>query len=448
MTTSKPGLIPQETIRKAKLGQAIPATELQAFLSAYLEGGVADYQVAAWLMAVCLKGMGREETRALTAIMRDSGEVLSWSHPRHLIVDKHSTGGVGDKTSLIILPLAILEGLKVPMMAGRGLGHTGGTLDKVQVLGLKVHASPEDARRQIDTLGGVLLGQTERMAPLDRRLYALRDVTATVESIPLIVASILSKKLAEGIGALVMDVKFGSGAFMSDQHQALALAEELTAVGKLLGLRVTATLSDMGSPLGRAAGNALEIHECIEVLSDKGPHDCRELSLELTTDMVLSARPSENRADVRKRLEGYLASGQAMQTFERLVVAQGGDPSWLHQPQRLLQGAKIVQGVDATGPSGRYVKAIDVRALGLSIVQLGGGRRQVHDSVDPWVGLSSMKHVGEKLAPGEPLAVVHAHSQQQADAAIDAVRAAYQLSDEPCQRPPLIWTKIGDLSRA
>lgn len=433
--------LPQETIRKTRQGEPLSGDELKSFFHGYLNNEVADYQVAAWLMAVLLKGLSRDETATLTRLMRDSGEVFSWDGPRSHVVDKHSTGGVGDKTSLIILPLCVLEGLKMPMIAGRGLGHTGGTLDKLEAVGWNVFPEPEEARRLVREIGGAFMGQTEHMVPLDRRLYALRDVTATVESIPLIVASILSKKLAEGLGNLVMDVKCGSGAFMKDFDDARKLAEELRIVGKACGLNVSCFLTDMSSPLGRFAGNALEVYECIQVLQGAGPSSTRELSLELATEAVRLADPSRSPAEIKQNLSRHLDSGAAFELFKKLGREQGAQVKLLEQAESMLR-AKYVLPVHAkpvpNGTQTRHVSAIDVRSLGLAVVQLGGGRRLQTDTIDPWVGLSDMLHVGASISDDEPLAFVHANDRSKGEIAVEMVRKAYQLVPAAVATNPLI----------
>jgi len=428
-------LMPQEIVRLKRDGQELAAAQLQDFFYGYLAGGVADYQVSAMLMAILLRGMTSRETADLTCIMRDSGAVLTWPYPRSIVVDKHSTGGIGDKTSLVLLPLGILEGLRVPMMAGRGLGHTGGTLDKLEAVGWNVFPTVGEARAQVDALGGVIMGQTEQVTPLDRRLYAMRDVTATVESIPLIVGSILSKKLAAGIGGLVMDVKYGSGAFMMQREDALELAAELKAVGEECGLRVRCLITSMNSPLGRFAGNTLEVYECLQVLSGTGPADTRELVLALATEMVCLAFPERDAGEVRFRLEGHLQSGRAYELFLRLAAAQGGDVGLLAEPEKLL-GARLRLAVVA--PAGGHVQKVDVRKLGVAILELGGGRRLVTDKIDPWVGLSDMKHVGESVSPGEPLAIVHATDEQTGEVARALVASAYQVGDVSMEDPLIV----------
>lgn len=432
-------ILPQEIIRKKRLGATLTPEEIQIFFGGYLKGEVADYQVGAMLMAIVLKGMTRDEATALTLTMRDSGMVLQWDGERRVIVDKHSTGGVGDKTSPILMPLCILEDLKVPMIAGRGLGHTGGTLDKLEAIaGMNVYPTTNFAKECLATNGGVFMGQTEEIAPLDKRLYAMRDVTATVESIPLITASILSKKLAEGIGCLVMDVKFGSGAFMQAKDDALALAESIAAVGSLSGLNIRCLLTDMGSPLGDRAGNSLEIAECVDVLKGVGPSSTRELSLDLAVETVLLARPGESPVAIRTRMEGHLNSGRAFEVFKKVIAAQGGDVRQLEDTSRLPQAAHTLE---IKAKRHGYVSSCDVRELGLAIIELGGGRRKSTDKINPAVGLSHLKRVGDPITVGEPLAVIHADSGFSAENVAGRIQNAYQIADH-ASREELVWRKI------
>lgn len=432
-------MLPQEIIRKKRRGLELSPDDITLFFGGFLRGEVADYQVAAMLMAIVLQGMSPAEISALTLTMRDSGHVLKWSGVKQEIVDKHSTGGVGDKTSLVIMPLCILEGLKVPMIAGRGLGHTGGTLDKLEsISGLRVYLNPDESERMLVNNGGVFMGQTEQIAPLDKRLYALRDVTDTVESIPLITASILSKKLAEGIGALVMDVKFGSGAFMRAKEDALRLAESIVSVGRASGLSMRCALTDMGSPLGDRAGNSLEVEECIEVLKGLGPTSTRELSLQLATEMVLLARPNESRSSVLSRLSHHLDSGKAFEVFSKVIAAQGGDVRQLEKPE-LLPKAKYKK--DVITPRTGAVSSCDVRELGLAVVELGGGRRRAADNINHAVGLSNLRRVGDKISSGDLLAVVHADDVDVAESVAKRIQEAYQIS-ENANSEPLIWKYV------
>lgn len=433
-------ILPQEIIRKKRQGHPLSREDISGFFAGFLRGEVADYQVSAMLMAIVLKGMTREEASALTLTMRDSGEVLKWAGNRREIVDKHSTGGVGDKTSLVILPLCVLEGLKVPMIAGRGLGHTGGTLDKLEAISnMNVYQSPEAASELLSKNGGVFMGQTDKIAPLDKRLYAMRDVTDTVESIPLITASILSKKLAEGIGCLVMDVKFGSGAFMRDKEDALALAESIAAVGAASELNIRCALTDMGSPLGDRAGNSLEVEECVEILHGAGPASTRDLSVELACEMIILARPTENRGEVKSRLLGYLKSGDAYEVFAKVVAAQGGDIRQLEDLKRLPK-APVKLDVISNGTG--FVSSCDVRELGLAILELGGGRRKSSDKINPAVGLSGLKRVGDRIEKGQTLATVQAENEAMAKQVAIRVSAAYQTSSQAVSVESLIWKVI------
>jgi len=421
---------PQELIRRKRDGLELTKEQLSEFFGSYLDQQVTDYQMAAMLMAIYWRGLSDEETSVLTLLSRDSGHVFSWDTPKEMIVDKHSTGGVGDKTSLIVLPLAVAAGLKVPMMAGRGLGHTGGTLDKLEsIAGMQVFLSPEKVRQQVGRLGGVFFGQTPSITALDGKLYALRDVTATVESIPLICASILSKKLAEGLGSLVLDVKFGSGAFMKEVPQARALATALVKVGRACGLNVAALLTDMNSPLGHSAGNALEVAECLEVLQGQGPLDTKELSLALATEMVLAADPSRRVEQVRAELESYLTNGKAMEIFLRVVSAQGGETSSLERADCKHGLAQSKYIVPLKAPESGVIVSWDVRSLGLAILQLGGGRIRLTDKVDPAVGISALKRRGARVAAGEPVALIHGNCEDRVKKASQTVYKAITLEE-------------------
>jgi len=429
--STKSKLIPQEVIRIKRDGGIVSFDALNQFLSGFLAGNVEDYQVAAFLMATWLRGMAAQETADLTTIMRDSGKVLAWDYPRNLVVDKHSTGGIGDKTSLVLLPLCILEGLYIPMISGRGLGHTGGTLDKLEAIpGMEVRVSAEKMRAMLDRFHGGFFGQTDEIAPLDRRLYALRDVTATVESIPLITASILSKKLAEGIGGLVMDVKFGSGAFMREKSDAEALANMLVATARRLGLQIRCCLTDMGSPLGAMAGNGLEVAETIDILKNEGPADTTRLSIELAAHMVMLARPDSDFDQVCARLHGHLASGKAFEVFADVISAQGGDRRSLEDRNWFIK-APVRRRVELPShwDDGAVLESIDVRRLGVAIQMLGGGRMKVSDRINPDVGLSALKRVGDHVERGEPLAEIHAQTVSDADAVANLVAGAFVVVD-------------------
>jgi thymidine phosphorylase len=432
-------MLPQEVIRKKRFGHPLSADDIEGFFGGFMRGEVADYQVAAMLMAIVLKGMDRQEATALTLTMRDSGRKLHWGGDQSQIVDKHSTGGVGDKTSLVILPLCVLEGLRVPMIAGRGLGHTGGTLDKLEAIsGTNVFMTAEESARLLRDHGGFFMGQTEEIAPLDKKLYAMRDVTDTVESVPLITASILSKKLAEGIGCLVMDVKYGSGAFMRAKSDAMALAESIAAVGSAAGLKIRCALTDMGSPLGDRAGNSLEVIECVEILQGQGPSSTRDLSVDLAVEMAHLARPSIARADVRERMLGHLSSGRAFEVFAQIIKSQGGDISFIEDVTKFKQAPVIW---DVKAESNGVIVDCDVRELGLAIVELGGGRRRSTDTIDPAVGLSELKRVGDKIGRGDIIARIHANSKESALQVATQITTAYKIGPK-VDVEPLIWRMI------
>ena len=436
-------LLAQEVIHKKSCGKNLGEGDLIDFFSSFQKGEVADYQMSAFLMACCLKGMNFSETLILTKILRDSGKVFSWGEENGSIyIDKHSTGGVGDKTSLIILPLCLLEGVRVPMVSGRGLGHTGGTVDKMEAIpGLQMQISMERAHTLMQEFGGFMMCQTDEIAPLDRRLYALRDVTATVASIPLITASILSKKLAEGLSGLVLDVKFGSGAFIQDKNAAESLSQTLIKVGRGCGLAVRVILSSMNSPLGRNAGNILELRECVDIFTGSGPQDTLDLSLELARDMVQLAFPKRCGREIYASLQEHLRSGRAFKKFAEIVAAQGGDPIFL---EKLECFPETVISEDVLAPAKGVVTSCDVKKLGLSIVELGGGRIKKEDKIDPWVGLSHLKHQGETLEQHEPLARVYGRSRESVVRAKKIISSAYTISEvgHELQNESIIWKKI------
>jgi thymidine phosphorylase len=423
---------PVEIIRKKRDGKVLTAKEIEDFFSDFLLDKVADYQVSSWLMAAFINGLSADETATLMRVMRDSGRTLKWSSNTR-VVDKHSTGGVGDKTSLVVLPLCVLEGLTVPMISGRGLGHSGGTLDKLESIpGINVFLNEKQARTVIAKFGGAFMGQTEEFAPLDKRLYALRDVTGTVESIELITASILSKKSAEGLSGLVMDVKFGSGAFMPSLDRARLLAQSIMRVGEANGLAVTSLLTDMNSPLGDAAGNALEVKECLAVLQGGGPDSTRLLSIRLAAEMVALVNTKEDIADIEQRMIGYLEDGSAYERFCQIIDAQGGNTKALATPDLLPKAARQLPVIAQTDG---YIATIDVRALGLATVELGGGRRKVTDKVDFGAGLAALKHVGEYVSRGEPLAIIHTNKASGNDTIAELVRSAYTVAADAQHRP-------------
>ncbi len=430
-----------EVIHAKRDGGTIAAADLAALVDGFTRGEIPDYQMAAFCMAVFFRGMDDVEVRALTEAMLRSGDVLDLSDVPGCKVDKHSTGGVGDKVSLALAPLAAACGVKVPMISGRGLGHTGGTLDKLEAIpGFRTDLDVERFRALVREVGACLVGQTARLAPADRRLYALRDVTATVESIPLIAASIMSKKLAEGIDALVLDVKVGSGAFMKTQEDARALARTLAAIGRGMGKRVSALLTDMSQPLGRAVGNALEVAEAIELLRGGGPDDLREVTVELTAEMLVLGGAAPDRAAARARVLGAIADGRGLAKLEEIVRAQGGDPLALRDPARLPRAPRTFE---VGAPAAGVVQAVDAEALGLAAVALGAGRARVEDRVDPAVGLVVRKRIGDRVERGEPLCTVHEGARSEPRARVAArVEGAFRIGPAAAAPPPLVLERI------
>ncbi|MBN8612234.1 MAG: thymidine phosphorylase [Deltaproteobacteria bacterium] len=430
-----------ELIARKRDGGALSPAEIQGLVSGFVRGDVADYQMSAFAMAVFFKGMTAEETTALTLSMRDSGRVVDTKSVRARKVDKHSTGGVGDKVSLCLAPLVAACGVAVPMVSGRGLGHTGGTLDKLEAIpGFSVSMGVDAFVQQVKDIGCALIGQTDDIAPADKKLYALRDVTATVESIPLITASILSKKLAEGIDGLVLDVKVGRGAFMKTEADARALAQSLVRVGMLAGKEVTAFLTSMEAPLGRTIGNALEAREAIEVLHGKGPADLRELTLVLGAEMLLMGRVAKNDRDARRKLEAAIQDRSGVRVLRQIVDAQGGDPRCVEDPSRIPRSSRIVQ-IAATKRG--FVQKIDALSLGLLGVAMGAGRTRADQAVDPLVGLVLHKGVGDKVAIGEPLCELHLASGPAAKthdekAFAERALAAFTIGSASAQPAPLV----------
>ena len=431
-----------DVIRNKRDGGELSRNEIESLVNAYTRGDIPDYQVSAWLMAVVLRGMTRAETAALTDAMLHSGEVLDLSSLAGRKVDKHSTGGVGDKTSLVLAPLAAAAGVVVPMISGRGLGHTGGTLDKLEAIpGFNVNLPVADFRRLLATCGCCMIGQTAEIAPADRKLYALRDVTGTVESPYLICASIMSKKLAEGIDALVLDVKTGSGAFMKNEKDAAFLAELMVETGERMGKHVVALITDMDQPLGNMIGNALEVVEVVDVLRGAGPEDLRRLCLELAGWMLHLGGVSDTVADGKKQSEKLIASGQALDKFRQMVELQGGDPRTIDDPKKLPQ-AKHTMTVSS--PSSGYVATLQCEQIGTACVILGGGRERKEDSVDPAVGIVLHKKVGDAVSPGEPLATIYYNAEPRAARAKQLLEESYQIADAPPrEKRPLIHRVIG-----
>lgn len=430
-----------DAIRKKRDGGELSRDEIKGLVGAYTRGDIPDYQVSAWLMAVVLRGMTRAETAALTDAMLHSGEVLDLSSLAAKKVDKHSTGGVGDKTSLVLAPLAAAAGLAVPMISGRGLGHTGGTLDKLEAIpGFNVNLTVAKFRRVLESCGCAMIGQTPEIAPADRKLYALRDVTGTVESPYLICASIMSKKLAEGIDSLVLDVKTGSGAFMKKEEDAAFLAGLMVETGERMGKQMVALITDMDQPLGNRVGNALEVVEVVDILRGKGPEDLRDLCIVLAAWMLYLGGVAESVAAGESIGEKLINSGQALERFQKMVELQGGDPRTIDDPKRLPQAQHTLA---VTSSESGYISAMQCEQVGTACVILGGGREKKEDSVDPAVGIVLHKKVGDAISKGEPLAMIYYNSESRAAQARQLLEKSFYIaSTPPREKSPLIHRVI------
>lgn len=427
------GMVVARLIERKRDGEALAPGEWRALLTAYVAGTVPDYQMAALAMAVLFRGLTPAELDEVVDAMLTTGDRLDCTGIAQPRVDKHSIGGVGDKTSLLLAPMLATCGVAIPMISGRGLGHTGGTLDKLEAIpGFRTQLSLAEARRQLDRLGVVLLGQTPELVPADRKLYALRDVTGTVESIPLISASIMSKKLAEDLNGLVLDIKLGSGAFITDPVQSRRLAETMIRIGEARGVRTTALLTAMDRPLGVACGNALETIEAIHGLMGKGPADLMEVTYALGIEMLVVAGLETDRAAARRRLEATVSSGRALEKLEALVAAQGGDPTVVHHPER-LPSAPVRHEVRA--PEAGLVVEVEPRSIGHAIIRLGGGRQVASDQVDPAVGVMLPVKPGQRVAGGQLLATIHARDEASAASAGEAVRKAIRMGERAAPLP-------------
>ncbi len=429
-------MLPQEIIRAKRDGRALTDQEIEAFVAGITDGSISEGQAAAFAMAIFFRGMTRPEVIALTTGMRDSGTVLDWSDADlpGPVLDKHSTGGVGDKVSLMLAPIVAACGGAVPMISGRGLGHSGGTLDKMDAIPGYI-TTPDSAvfRRVVREVGCAIIGQTADLAPADRRLYAIRDVTATVESIPLITASILSKKLAAGLQGLVMDVKFGSGAFMGTAEDGRALAASIVAVANGAGCRTTALLTDMNQVLGRTAGNAIEVREAIAYLTGEGGPAAREprlheVTMALSAELLVTSGLFDDVAAARAACDRALANGEAADRFARMVAALGGPTDLLERVEAYLPLPEVVVDVLPVRPG--VVEAMQTRAIGLAIVAMGGGRSRADDEIDSGVGLSDVAGIGEQVGPDRPICRVHARTADSAAEVAAAIRAAVTISDE------------------
>jgi len=432
-------MFPQHIIARKRDGHALTAPEIQAFVQGATDGSWADYQLSALLMAIFLRGMTAEETACYTDAMMRSGVVADLSGVPGVKVDKHSTGGVGDKISILLAPMVVACGVPVPMISGRGLGHSGGTLDKLESIpGFRTDLSLAAYCAQVAKIGCALIGQTRDLAPADKKLYALRDVTATVESIPLICGSILSKKLAEGIDALVLDVKFGAGAFMKSEAEARRLAVELVRVGQAAGKQVRAVLTAMEQPLGRAVGNALEVAESIACLRGEGPADAMEVTTTLGAHMLLLGGVAADEADARAQLQRSISSGAALAKFREIVVAQGGDAAVVDHPERLPQAE---QQIAYSSQKSGYVQRVDAMGVALAALRLGAGRVKAEDTINPAVGVSHLVKVGERVLLGASLAVIHGSTAAAVAAARTLLEQAIVIGDDA---PPTL-TLIGEV---
>jgi pyrimidine-nucleoside phosphorylase/thymidine phosphorylase len=433
---------PTELIRKKRDGETLSAAEIHAFINGYLHNEVADYHMSAFLMAVYFKGMTAGETFELMREMRSSGTSLELSSIPGRKVDKHSTGGVGDKTSLVIAPIAAACGVTVPMITGRALGHTGGTLDKLQsIAGFDTQPTTQQITAILKQAGAVIMGQTDELAPVDRRMYALRDVTATVESVPLITASILGKKLSEDIDGLVLDIKTGSGAFMPSIKDATTLARSMVDVCRRMKTRCVVLISDMEQPLGRAIGNALEIRECIDFLHGSTPEDLEDLCIALSAQMIRLGGKARTLDQATRLAYTAVSSGEAAKRFREIVRLQGGDARVVDDPA-ILPKAANVQNLRA--PAAGYVVRCDAKLLGLASNALGAGRSRVDDIIDPAVGIYLEKKIGDKVARGESLCQIHWNDESRLREALPLIKQAYAIKSRPTKRRPLIHAVLED----
>jgi pyrimidine-nucleoside phosphorylase len=431
-----------DLIRKKRDSGELTREEVDFMVAGYTRGDIPDYQMAAWLMALWLRGMSRSELTSLTEAMLYSGEVLNHAEIPGKKVDKHSTGGVGDKTSLILAPIVAAGGLTVPMISGRGLGHTGGTLDKLESIpGFNVNLTLNDFSRILRECGMALIGQTAEIAPADKKIYALRDATSTVENIGLICASIMSKKLAEGIDALVLDVKTGTGAFMKKEEDAVRLAEVMVETGKGMGKKVVALITDMNQPLGRMAGHAHEVLESIDVLNGGGPADLRGLSIELSAWMFFLGERTKSVEEGKRLAERMVSSGAAKDKFRQCIRLQGGDPRVVEEPNR-LPAARL--RAEVVSRDAGFVTGTNCEQFGIALAMLGGGREKKEDKIDPAVALEFHKRIGDRVEKGESLATIHYNADAKLAEARGLIAASYQIGESaPGETPPLIRRIVG-----
>ncbi|MGJ7039930.1 thymidine phosphorylase [Shinella sp. BE166] len=435
-------MLPQETIRRKRNGEPLAPEDIARFMAGVTDGSVSEGQVAAFAMAVWFNGMAREETVALTLAMRDSGDVLDWSDINRPIADKHSTGGVGDNVSLMLAPIAAACGLAVPMISGRGLGHTGGTLDKLESIpGYTIMPSADLFRHTVKDVGCAIIGQTADLAPADKRIYAIRDVTATVDSVPLITASILSKKLAAGLQSLVLDVKVGNGAFMADTTEAETLARSLVAVANGAGVKTSALITDMNQPLADAAGNAVEIANCIAFLKgEKAGTRLERIVLAFAAEMLVLSGVERDLAAAETKAAQALASGAAAEIFGRMVHALGGPADLLEKPEAYLSAAPVIHPVLASEAG--YLVSCDTRGVGMAVIELGGGRSRPDDTIDHRVGFDRLVPLGTRVEKGDEIGRVHAVNETDAARGAERLAGLYRIAPEAPAASPDILTRI------
>ena len=429
-----------DIITKKRDGREMNQAEIEFMVKAISTGSIPDYQISAWAMAVYFQGMSDAETTALAMAMAYSGEVMDLSAIEGIKVDKHSTGGVGDKTTLVVIPLAAAAGVPTAKMSGRGLGHTGGTIDKFESIpGFQVELSREQFLQQVGKVKAAVISQSGNLVPADKKLYAIRDVTATIESIPLIASSIMSKKIAAGAQGIVLDVKVGQGAFMKDQAQALQLAQTMVRIGRGAGRQVVALITDMSQPLGCNVGNALEVREAIDLLKGQGPEDLRQLCIELAAHLLVLGGQADHLETAREKLQTLLSSGAALAKFDELVVAQGGRLHY-NQPDYGLPQASIKEKVWAE-KSG-FITELDAMKVGHSAMLLGAGREKLGDIIDPAVGIELLKKCGDYAQAGEPLAIMHANCRDLLPPVRKLLLESFQFSDTALGKPPLIYQTV------
>jgi pyrimidine-nucleoside phosphorylase len=437
-------LRPQDVIRKKRDGQPLSREEIKFFIDGVTHGQIADYQISALLMAIYLNGMNHAEQQALTESMLQSGSILDFSDIPKPKADKHSTGGVGDKTSLLIAPMVAACGVCVPMISGRGLGHTGGTLDKLESIpGYRVNLSATEFKEVLQQVGYAMAGQTAELAPADKKMYALRDATATVEAIPLIVASIISKKGAAGLDAMVIDVKVGSGAFMRDETRAKELAHALVSTGNSCGIKTRALLTDMNQPLGRAVGNSLEVKECIDILRGDVSESVRpvlDLSLELSAHMLVLANVEQTIAAAHHKVQRALETGAALEVLRRNVAAQGGEPRVCDVPASFLP--LVSESFKVESRRSGYITSVDTTEIGHAIAAIGGGRVRIEDVVDPTVGFMADLKIGDRVSGGDTIGVVYCEDDANAREAARRIQDAYHISEEPPSDPQKLIKEV------